>query len=80
MQTLQWDAALIKNHSEYALYRKKGAIDHMNVYLLKPEAFVRFRSFILDNSSASPAQMKMPKLLRKSELVQFMWSERIVEI
>ncbi|XP_055349268.1 uncharacterized protein LOC129596108 [Paramacrobiotus metropolitanus] len=71
------DETLRKNHSDYHLYRKKGAIDALDLHLVKPGAFQRLRRYMLDNSSTSPTQLKIPRVLRKTELVQYMWSERV---
>ncbi|XP_055329640.1 GH3 domain-containing protein-like [Paramacrobiotus metropolitanus] len=71
------DERLAHNHSDYKLYRSKGAIGPLELYLLKPASFVRMRNYMLDNSGSSPSQLKMPRVLRKPELVKFIWGERV---
>ncbi|XP_055332133.1 uncharacterized protein LOC129584056 [Paramacrobiotus metropolitanus] len=75
--TVKLDETLMKNHSDYSLYRKKNAIDHLELHFVKPGAFQRLRNYMLDTTTTSPSQLKIPRVLRKTELVRFMWNERI---
>ncbi|GAV02755.1 hypothetical protein RvY_13281 [Ramazzottius varieornatus] len=66
---------LYEGHEMYKYYRDGGALSPPKVFLVKPGAFERLREYLLENSSASPSQVKPPRVLKKPELVKFIFDE-----
>lgn len=55
----------------YASYRRKGSIGPMKVYIVKPGTFRELRAFMIETTTGSPNQYKVPRVLKKREAVKF---------
>lgn len=55
----------------YASFRRKGSIAPMKVYLVKPGTFADLRAFMIETTTGSPNQYKVPRVLKKPEAVKF---------
>ncbi|XP_053398736.1 GH3 domain-containing protein-like [Mercenaria mercenaria] len=55
----------------YASFRRKGSIGPMKVYIVKPGTFAELRSFMIETTTGSPNQYKVPRVLKKPEAVKF---------
>lgn len=73
------DCNLCQNSFVYSSFRTKGSIDTIQVHLLRRDAFVELRDFILSSSDASTIQYKVPRVLKKKHLVIFLL-ERFLEL
>lgn len=61
----------------YSSFRKKGSIGPMKIYLVKPGTFTDLRAFMIENTTGSPNQYKVPRVLKKKEAVQFMLNRAV---
>ncbi|XP_055340898.1 uncharacterized protein LOC129589979 [Paramacrobiotus metropolitanus] len=75
--TKKLDEAMVETAGRYGFQRKKGGLDRLKAYLLQPGAFDRLRSYMLDTSNTSINQLKLPKLVKKPELIKFILTQRI---
>ncbi|KAL4230653.1 hypothetical protein ACF0H5_011029 [Mactra antiquata] len=55
----------------YSSFRRKGSIAPMKVYIVKPGTFAELRSFMIQSTTGSPNQYKVPRVLKKPEAVKF---------
>ncbi|WAQ99511.1 GHDC-like protein [Mya arenaria] len=55
----------------YASFRRKGSIGPMQVYVVKPGTFSELRAFMIEKTTGSPNQYKVPRVLKKPEAVKF---------
>ncbi len=68
----QIDAALCDQSYVYASFRRKGSIGLMITHLVKPGTFAELRQFMIQNTSASAVQFKVPRVLKRKDAVNFM--------
>lgn len=68
---LQIDEELKTLSYPYASFRRKGSIGPMQVYIVKPGTFKDLRAFMIENTTGSPNQYKVPRVLKKAEAVKF---------
>ncbi|KAK7475298.1 hypothetical protein BaRGS_00033445 [Batillaria attramentaria] len=59
----------------YSSFRKKGSIGEMQVHLVQPGSFQQLRDFMLQTTSVSVNQYKVPRVLKKKEAVEFMFTK-----
>ncbi|GAV06309.1 hypothetical protein RvY_16323 [Ramazzottius varieornatus] len=69
--------SLYEAHHLYKFRRDNGGLSQLKLFVVKFGAFQRLRLFMLKNSTASPQQVKPPRVLKKPELVNFMLAESI---
>ncbi|XP_055333272.1 uncharacterized protein LOC129584890 [Paramacrobiotus metropolitanus] len=69
------DEKLCEAHGRYKYQREKGGLDCLKVIFLPIGTFFEFRTFMLQNSTTASAQLKLPKVLKKPELLRFMLSK-----
>ncbi len=75
---LQFDEALVERNTYYRRYRKAGTVCQPLVYLVKPGTFKALRNFIIENSTASFNQFKMPRKLKTSATLELMLDNRLI--
>ncbi|OWA50796.1 putative GH3 domain-containing protein [Hypsibius exemplaris] len=68
----QFDRELCEQSYVYESFRTNGSIGPAQTFLCKPGTFVEFRQFLLLNTESSANQVKIPRVLRKSEQVRFL--------
>ena len=61
----------------YSSFRRKGSIGPMKVYIVKPGTFTDLRAFMIENTTGSPNQYKVPRVLKKREAVQFIMERTV---
>ncbi|XP_071087914.1 GH3 domain-containing protein-like [Haliotis cracherodii] len=66
------DETLSSQSYVYFSFRKKGSIGPMKVHLVRPGSFADLRHFMIQNTTASSVQYKVPRVLKKKEAVKFM--------
>ncbi|XP_041358845.1 GH3 domain-containing protein-like [Gigantopelta aegis] len=66
------DDTLCSQSYVYSSFRKKGSISGMKVYILKPGSFQALRRHMIESTSASPNQYKVPRVLKKKEHIKFL--------
>ncbi|XP_041477896.1 4-substituted benzoates-glutamate ligase GH3.12-like [Lytechinus variegatus] len=71
------DEELCHHSFTYNSFREKGTIAPPLVHIVKPGAFVRLHTFILNNSTTSANQYKVPRKLRTKETLQLMLDNSI---
>ncbi|KAH3835221.1 hypothetical protein DPMN_108569 [Dreissena polymorpha] len=56
----------------YASFRRKGSISPIKVYIVRPGTFTELRTYMIENTTGSPNQYKVPRVLRKPDAVKFL--------
>ena len=72
MPYLQIDEELRSLSYVYNSFRRKKSIDPMRVYIVKPGTFSALRAYMIDTTTGSPNQYKVPRVLKKAEAVELM--------
>ena len=73
----QLDEKLRKLSYVYSSFRRKGSMGPMKIYLVKPGTFTDLRAFMIQNTTGSPNQYKVPRVLKKKEAVMFVMSRAV---
>lgn len=68
---LQVDDNLQKSYI-YKSFRVKGSIAPLIVNQVKPGTFLQFRLSMIESEKATPNQFKVPRVLKKTQAVEFM--------
>lgn len=71
------DEKLRKLSYVYSSFRRKGSMGPMKLYLVKPGTFTDLRAFMIQNTTGSPNQYKVPRVLKKKEAVMFVMSRAV---
>ncbi|XP_055337157.1 GH3 domain-containing protein-like [Paramacrobiotus metropolitanus] len=66
------DEALQDSSYVYKSFRTKNAVGLPEVYVLRSGAFSALRAFLLTNSEASANQIKIPRVMKKTQSVEFL--------
>lgn len=74
----QVDATLCNKSYVYSSFRKKGSIGEMQVHIMQPGCFRELREFVIQNTTGSPNQFKVPRVLKRKDVVEFMF-QRVVK-
>ena len=74
---LQLDEKLRAMSYVYSSFRRKGSIGPMKVYLVKPGTFTDLRAFMIENTTGSPNQYKVPRVLKKKEAVKLVMDRTV---
>ena len=61
----------------YKSFRVKGSIAPVHVSLVASGTFSKFRLNMVESNKASPNQFKVPRVLRKSEAIEYMQNSTI---
>lgn len=61
----------------YGSFRKKGSIQKMMVYTVKPGTFQGLRQFAIETTTASANQYKIPRVVKTREAAAFMMKNLI---
>ncbi|XP_076447047.1 GH3 domain-containing protein-like [Babylonia areolata] len=61
----------------YSSFRVKGSIDVMKVHILRHGAFQDLRQYALQNTEASSNQFKVPRVLKRRSLVEFLLKKEL---
>ena len=72
MFPFQFDIILRNQVPMYDYYRKMGGLGQARVILVQEGSFKELRNYILQTSTASALQFKMPRKLRKKEWVELL--------
>lgn len=59
----------------YSSFRRKGSIGPIKIYTVKPGTFTEFRAFMIANTTGSPNQYKVPRVLKTKEAVKFLYNK-----
>lgn len=68
----QIDETLCDLSYVYGSFRKKGSIQKMKVYMVKPGTFQGLRKFAIETTQASANQYKIPRVVKTKEAAAFM--------
>lgn len=71
-QKNQIDETLCNLSYVYGSFRKKGSIQKMKVYMVKPGTFQGLRQFAIETTQASANQYKIPRVVKTKEAAAFM--------
>ncbi|XP_074651372.1 GH3 domain-containing protein-like isoform X2 [Tubulanus polymorphus] len=71
-QKNQIDDELQKISYVYCSFRNKGSISAMRVHQVKQGTFLQLRTYMLKTTQASANQYKVPRVLKRSEPIQFL--------
>eukprot|EP00127_Corallochytrium_limacisporum_P002663 Clim_evm99s134 gene=Clim_evmTU99s134 len=71
------DHELRSRNELYGLFRSKGMLDRVNVFVVKPNMFSDFRRELI-LAGGAPQQVKLPRVLRQPEHIKFML-DRVVQ-
>ncbi|KAF6021187.1 GHDC [Bugula neritina] len=63
----------------YKSFRDKGSIAQVKVHLVKPMTFSKFRRTLILSEKATPNQFKVPRVIRKSEAIDFMHQNLVIQ-
>ncbi|CAH1776590.1 unnamed protein product, partial [Owenia fusiformis] len=66
------DKMLCKDFFVYESFRKKGSIAPMDVHVVAHGTFLGLRNFMLETTQATSNQYKVPRVLRRTDAVEFM--------
>jgi len=71
------DDILQDEHAVYKSFRVKGSIGQLQIVQVASGTFQKLKAHILETSMASSNQFKVARVLKKKELVQFMFDNQV---
>ncbi|XP_013403628.1 GH3 domain-containing protein [Lingula anatina] len=71
-QMCMLDQNLQESSYPYKSFRQKRGIGPMVIYVVKPGSFQELRKFMLENTTATANQFKVPRVLKRKDAVSFM--------
>ncbi|KAK3602319.1 hypothetical protein CHS0354_007110 [Potamilus streckersoni] len=62
----------------YSSFRRKGSISPVRVYFVKSGTFQDLRAFLIENTTGSPNQFKVPRVLKRQDAVNFVMDRVVI--